>query len=487
MHTKLFFSISLLLPALAFGQITANTQWDIRTTGSDSNGGAFDGTISGAGTDFSQQNSAQVAYTDMVLGAGGTSYTSAANPPGANLVGNVIQVISGGGCTAGLFTQVTAVVAGVATITPAAGSAASTCTANLGGSLLTIAAAHAGVTAQNTINIKGPGTYALAVSLTVPNGLTGLNYSGYQATHGDEGTKPLITTSVNGLTIFANVGIGTSQIMLDNLSLSSTAGSPGNGIEATSRTWPGLLLRNCKLSGFAVGILGDNGVPFYLLGLQMFNTEITATTTAAVQLQTGAIYGSWIHDNLGDGWVSSGITANGTFGLMTITRTILANNVNAVNLTTSSATTLYAQENTIAGNSGDGIHVSGSMHPPIIGLVNNIIYGNGGFGLNILSGTLQNGPGMNQTNGYGANTSGATSGGVSTGVGSVAFTSTPFTNAAIADYSLNNTAGGGALAQNAGFPGLIGGSGSTGFPALGAIQNKSSAGGGGQKAFPIVQ
>jgi hypothetical protein len=41
--------------------------WEVRSTGAAANGGAFDATSGTPGTDFSQQDAAQIAYTDMVI------------------------------------------------------------------------------------------------------------------------------------------------------------------------------------------------------------------------------------------------------------------------------------------------------------------------------------------------------------------------------------------------------------------------------------
>src|SRR5260370_4868451 len=75
--------------------------WEVRpTAGSDSNGGGFDATSATPGTDSSQQNAAQIAYTDLVIdGTTNTKCTSAANPFGAAHVGNIINVTSGTGFT----------------------------------------------------------------------------------------------------------------------------------------------------------------------------------------------------------------------------------------------------------------------------------------------------------------------------------------------------------------------------------------------------
>jgi hypothetical protein len=84
--------------------LSSGVQWDVRTGGSDSNGGGFDPTVSSPGTDYSQQNSPQVAFTDLVIGATTTHLTSALNPFTSLHVGNLVNIPSGlTGFTAGIY------------------------------------------------------------------------------------------------------------------------------------------------------------------------------------------------------------------------------------------------------------------------------------------------------------------------------------------------------------------------------------------------
>ncbi len=79
--------------------------WEVRpTVGSDTNGGAFDNTVTSPGTDYSQQNSAQYAFTDGA--SSGTSFTSASHSFTSADVGNVMNISSGTSVTAGWYTIV---------------------------------------------------------------------------------------------------------------------------------------------------------------------------------------------------------------------------------------------------------------------------------------------------------------------------------------------------------------------------------------------
>ena len=98
------FALALALLGLsscAQATISAAMEWDVRTTGNDGNGGAF--TRGATGTDFSQQNAAQVSYVDLIVGATTTQVTSVLHAFGATAVGNIINITAGTGCTTGRF------------------------------------------------------------------------------------------------------------------------------------------------------------------------------------------------------------------------------------------------------------------------------------------------------------------------------------------------------------------------------------------------
>ena len=179
------------------------TNWDIRTTGSDSNGGGWD--TASSGTDYSQQNSAQVAFTDLVIGATNTEITSALNPFTSAYVGNIINVTGGIGFTVQRV-QVVSVLAGVATCDKAVGTASSTGgTGNLGGSLANFATAvnimpNSSANTGNTVWIQS-GTYTYTSTQTLTPGGGSAQIFGYQNTHGDFAARPLITTATNSTTL----------------------------------------------------------------------------------------------------------------------------------------------------------------------------------------------------------------------------------------------------------------------------------------------
>jgi hypothetical protein len=102
----------------------------------------------------------------------------------------------------------------------------------------------------------------------------------------------------------------------------------------------------------------------------------------------------------------------------------------------------------------------------------NIFYGNGGWGANFPSNVPRAvfiGP-----NAWGSNTSGAYQN-IPAGSGDQTLTATPFTNSGSGDYSLNSTAGGGALLKGTGKPSSFLGGTTTSSPDMGAVQTLASS------------
>ena len=421
--------------------LSANTEWDVRTTGASTNGGGF---VSGAsGTDYSQQNSPQYALTNGVTSGTTTVATSSAS---SDMVGNIAYIAGGSGSITAAWYQITAVSVGVSiTVDRSTGLTSGTgVTINVGGAFATIAQAQTPAVAGNIIWIKS-GTYTLTTGLTIP--VSDLQYSGYGSTHGDNGTKPLITTATNSVNIFTDFAGGVTGVMLNNLSLSTTAGTAGNGIEATSRIMNDVTIVNCKFSGFNVAIYGsDDANTFYMNGLSVFNTEITGGVTG---INAAAyVYGCYIHGLSGDG-----ITINhtGQTGVVTVVaRTVFNGNSHGINMPASDVVLLFVSECTFYGQSSDGLLYSGTLHAGSVGVVNSIFYGNGGYGWNSSSATAILGPSINQNNAYGSNTSGARNG-VVAGLNDVSLSGDPFNNPSGGDFSLNSTAGAGAACRGAGF------------------------------------
>lgn len=84
--------------------IQNTAQWWIRTDGDDTNGGGYDSGISGAGTNYSDQATAQLSLTDLATASvGSTTLTSATGGFTASMVGNAIKLRSGTNASVGYY------------------------------------------------------------------------------------------------------------------------------------------------------------------------------------------------------------------------------------------------------------------------------------------------------------------------------------------------------------------------------------------------
>src|ERR1035438_3902037 len=127
----------------AFGALGAGVSWDIRTTGSNSNGGGFD--TASAGTDQSQANTAAVTINNSTVtatcNASTITFTGATYVPTSADVGNLVHIVTstgGTGATAGWY-EIGSQTPTTWVLDRTTGAIATTLTSALmGGSLLTI-------------------------------------------------------------------------------------------------------------------------------------------------------------------------------------------------------------------------------------------------------------------------------------------------------------------------------------------------------------
>ncbi len=441
----------------------ATTEWDVQTTGSDAAGGGFD--TASSGTDRSQGAVFQ-AYTDIVIDATtNTKISSAAHPFDATSVGNIINITAGTGFTVQRV-QIVSQVAGLATCDKAVGTTSSTGgTGNLGGSLLTVdfvTKNTALFVAGNTLHIKA-GTYTRTTTwiIDTSNNSGNLSIIGYQTTHNDGGTKPLITTATNSIKL---IQMGAALYTLINLSFSNTASVRADGIWFGG-TSTGPTVINCIFDGFVVALNGDNGAGG-AAGFVLDGVEVKNCTSDGCRFwfPTWA-HGCYFHANTGDGIQSS------TTNPLSATYSLFVNNTGRGYGATGANSTLFATNCDFSNNTSDGI---GNGNAAMTLIVSNcIIYGNGGWGVNVANtGLSGNRFSLGRNNGYGGpNVSGNRRNNTFNQFGDITITSDPFTSSAGGDYSLNSTAGGGALCKVAGFPGVFPGGLSTGYVDIGAVDS----------------
>lgn len=450
----------------------ATTEWDVRTTGSDSNGGGFN--TSSTGTDFSQRDTPQISYTDLVIGGTNTNLTSAANPFTAAHVGNIINITGGTGFTVQRV-QINSVAGSTATCDKACGTAASTGgTGNLGGGLATLTTAFPLRVARNIVWLK-TGTYTLTAALntTIPYGLIG-----YGAAHGDNGTPPLVTTATNSVHLFTfGIGAGSDWYFFRNLSLSNTASTKADGMnDANSQSGPpSLTVLECTFTGFANAINNATGAWNLLVSNSTFASNAVAIKVGSSGGQF-VITGSLLTGSSGN---QIDVSVASMLTLRLIRTQIVAGSTAGIAMGVGGGNVaLVVNECTIAGHTTDGIlfpSSSSNFIYPVLCVENSILYGNLGYGINF----SQPAPAKvaypyTRNNAYGANTAGALHN-LSAGPGDITLTANPFTNSAAGDYSLNSAAGGGAACKAAGYPGVFPGGTQNNFPDLGAVQSKVGA------------
>lgn len=434
--------------------LPAATVFEVRTTGSDSNGGGF---VAGAsGTDYSQQDSAQYSGTNLVIdGTTNTKVTSATHNFVATDVGNLIQITAGTGFTTGFY-QIVSVASNAATLDRSAGTLGSTGgTFAVGGALVSIGKASSGAVTGCTIYLKA-GTYSItSASTNVAGGCmspaaSSVKVVGYSATRGDAPTgssRPVLQASgITSFTIYtANSSGSIENVILDGNSLTSGRGMSGGGGRAYN-----CKAVNCKNNGFNSGVY----VFCEASGCSGSNTAGFASCT------TMRCYS---HDH-----VSS---CNGFDGGMNTFS--IAYNCNGSGFSDGAAGSMSAANCSSYGNAGDGFKLSAGAGNSACVISNCIAYGNTGFGVR--------GPSSDSGRSVysvfvGSNTAGAVTG-TYNGSGQVTLTADPFTNAAGGDFSLNNTAGGGAAVRGAGVPGTFPGISTTGYSDGGAVQHQDAGGG----------
>lgn len=439
--------------------ISTKITWEVRTaTGSDNNGGGFN--PSATGTDYSQQTSPQWALTGIAsAGAGNTIlYASAA----ATMVGNVAQAISGTNVNPGYY-EILSVSVGVSITFSTNNSGGSICSGvavsgviNIGGALATLTNAITQSTQNNIIYCVGSQTITSAITLSLSySGSGAANFQaysiiGYSSSRGDNG-RFTITTSTNSIDIIRYAS-GAGQVNLFNLLLQSTAGSPGNGIEAgTSGGSSDLALFNCRITGCLNGIYAPYSGSYFIVPISLNNCQIDNCTTSGIYtISTIFILNSLIY-NCSYGLVSD-TTPNQSAGGFICIGSVFYNHTTACifHKTTSSSNNNSNPAvilNCALLNSGTGYEFD-SNNAVTLHIINTIIDSNGtgylaaGGGGMVMCGTQLNNAVRN-------NTTLRTN--FPTGVGEITLTADPFTNRSGLDFTLNATAGGGAACKAAGY------------------------------------
>ena len=466
--------------------ISANTVWEIRTTGADTNGGGF---VAGSGgTDYSQQTSAQVAVADAVAN-GTTTLTSATASFTSAMVGSIIYLTGGSGSLAAVRRQVVTYTNATTVVLDATVATGTGITLNLGGCLLSLVelGSARGMVTSNKAFVQA-GSYSQTATATfAAAGSQGANtiplsrLIGYSTVRGDGG-QPTITLATNtGLTAISltNGGWEIENFAINCATLGTSKGVAMGGWQS--------ILRNVKVSNATTaGIQVDGGGT--IEACELTGCAGTGAIFASNNLSQYSTYitNCWIHGN-----TCPGVRAASAAGACLVGN-LVTNNTGSTSdgIQLASTGPITVANNTVYGSGRDGIQHSGS--PRAIAILGNIFANNGGYGLNFSAGAGWPASPVIDGNAYYSNTSGNRNNvddttvnpvnGVSpyanvfdiTAATTPALTVSPFTSAGTGDFTLNNTAGGGAsLRANApgnSFPGST----PVGYRDFGAIQHQDS-------------
>lgn len=321
-----------------------------------------------------------------------------------------------------------------------------------GDAWLTIGKALTVATAGDRVNILADEDYVITSQLDFTNGGSvaggALTVEGYTTTIGDKGGRPTITCATNGVAIFRTNGTK-RDIVFRHLRLEHTASTRGDGIVALGGVASKVTVDDCVIDGCADGIEGEWAANFRFDDLVLRDTEIANCTGVGLNNSGNtSCLNCHIHDNTVG--IATGHYALGLKNLRIERCRVESNGIGiTIDVSTVESVTLTLVKCDVSLNTGDGIHSSLAATKSFnLCLENNIIYNNGGYGVNL---TAAPDYVLNRNNAYGSNTSGARNN-LTSGTNDVTLTADPYTDGAGGDFTLNSTAGGGAACRAAGSP-----------------------------------
>lgn len=439
---KYFLCALLLYPSLVFAAISGSTAWEVRTAGSDTNGGGW--IAESSGTDFSQQNSPQYAVTDAVT-AGTTTITSATANFGTDIVGNTCYVAGGtGSVVAGWYQVLSRTDSATVVMDRSTGLTSGTgTTLRCGGALATLQTVAGLITGGNKVFVKADGTYTTTatVNFSAGNNNPHTQIIGYTTTRTDRGKFTLQAASGSGyyvLTLSTNGGVLMNAILdANNLATSG-------GLNCTGASSYGYNIKVMKYTNI--------GINNSCILLRPEVTGGTGTPTVGIKMNAGVLDTAYVHDGAGAG-IDCGSAA------LPVLDSIVARMSGAIS---DGITGCYAKHNVFDSNGRDGMSFgTGSSNWYNAVYLNNVSINNGRYGLlgNTFATTTPAMPFWDGNAFYGNATAARNSidnvtgiSGISpyTNTSDVTLTGNPFVDAAAGNYSLNSTTGAGLSVRAAG-------------------------------------
>jgi hypothetical protein len=456
--------------------LSASTIWEVRHGGNDDNGGGFNGSGSSPGTDYSQQDAAQVVIDGATISA--TVHTTTTQ---ITLVGHTVTAadnrnhvnITGGTATAGTY-EITAVdiVNNRWTLDRSAGSSTQTVVGRMGGARAGLGSLGAVAVPGNVVYVKYDAT-PTEITVTTSNANGGpvswanagqaapifvIGYDSDRSVLNTDANRPTIkvaNSGVSSISMFTSAAFGTAHarnLILDGNSKTSITGFTGNqgnfcynckAINCTTAGF-GTLMSAVRCRAESCGF-GFNGVVFGATGCYAKSCTLAGFV---------GIARFCIADSCQVGFQGS---------------QVFQVNCIAYNSTTHGFTVDFVR--------GGTVHINCvAYRSGTYGFVESVSQSGGAILLNCASGKHTSG----SINGYSNNTS-------LQRLGFVTLTATdndgPFNDPTNGDFSLDDVAnggstGGGAALRAAGFPGVFEGGTTTGYQDIGAVQHADPASGG---------
>jgi Right handed beta helix region len=385
--------------------INASAVWRVRPSGNNLNGGGYDPGISGAATDYSQQNAAQVSGSAGTATGTTTFSDSVANNFTAAMVGNAIQIASGAGFTVGCYFVTAFTNSSTVTLDRSPGTGTVAVWKLGGGWADPITNTTNSVASQipvggNIVYILGSGTpnpssYTFDYNITSALNGGAVNGSatngvilfandpqtpGYKAAPDTTGGMPVIETIQEFI-------IGSNYVNFSGLwfvaNAASSTGIINTGGNASAITLIGCV---CDQNGNDIPFTFNNACNFF--GCEVFSSVTpgsSGSTFAISASNDGPAYviGCNIHNTVG-----SGITIGGGNGGI-VTSSIVAK-CRGVGIMLETGFNILIQGNTVDDNIGNGIELTSQAALAFTPIFNNIISNHtqaGTFGLTVDAGT----------------------------------------------------------------------------------------------------
>jgi hypothetical protein len=363
--------IFLLATATAYAALPAGAKWEIRTTGSNLNGGGFN--AARGGTPYNEQDTAQEGRSDGASADTSTTFTSTAATFTDAMKGNYIRISSGTQCTVGWYEVVSVTDADHVVLdrTPAvSGQNCSSAVYKLGGAF-NLGTANTftldddvfeAAVAGNIFYIKA-GTYTTNETIgltTVGTSTAKIAIVGYNATRDDNptgSTRPLINVGTGAL----NLG---AYWDLKHISVT------GSGSTVFAVGGESLILHSKFVNTSTTE--GRTAVAVSTADAMVVNCEAISYRGIAVLMSArSSLVGIYAHDS------QTGISIGSTSTAGSITDSIISDNTAyAINSTAASTNLLVVKNVTLYGSqntTGVGVNlVTGLLN---FRLMNSIIYG----------------------------------------------------------------------------------------------------------------